>query len=56
MAPVERVRERLHELRQSKSFRSLSKTRSRPRIWYEERQLGLGDEFLTEVDRAVQGT
>jgi plasmid stabilization system protein ParE len=23
-------------------------------IWYEERQAGLGDEFLTEVDRAVQ--
>jgi plasmid stabilization system protein ParE len=22
-------------------------------IWYEERQPGLGDEFLTEVDRAV---
>ena len=22
--------------------------------WYEERQPGLGDEFLTEVDRAVQ--
>jgi toxin ParE1/3/4 len=23
-------------------------------IWYEERQRGLGDEFLTEVDRAVR--
>jgi hypothetical protein len=23
-------------------------------IWYEERQPGLGDEFLTEVDRAVR--
>jgi hypothetical protein len=23
-------------------------------IWYEERQSGLGDEFLTEVDRAVR--
>ena len=23
-------------------------------IWYEERQLGLGDEFLNEVDRAVE--
>ena len=23
-------------------------------IWYEERQQGLGDEFLTEVDRAVR--
>ena len=23
-------------------------------IWYEERQPGLGDEFLTEVDRAIR--
>jgi hypothetical protein len=23
-------------------------------IWYEERQPGLGDEFLTEIDRAVR--
>jgi plasmid stabilization system protein ParE len=23
-------------------------------IWYEERQLGLGEEFLSEVDRAVE--
>ena len=23
-------------------------------IWYEERQVGLGDDFLNEVDRAVQ--
>ena len=23
-------------------------------IWYEQRQAGLGDEFLTEIDRAVR--
>ena len=25
-----------------------------PAIWYEERQPGLGDEFLSEADRAVE--
>jgi len=24
-------------------------------IWYEEREPGLGEEFLTEADRAVSG-